>query len=249
MRRFCDAEGEWNDPDTIECKTRELVDLAEKVTRASDVGDAVAIMESRGQSLTSYNAIYAGDMLLMSEMLVHLAVTVSFFEDVNLNDIKMYIELFTEDVCRLLAKDHEQLWKEIHQTLGPDKGVVTLFTALESLGKTVYDFMIRSGREVASSCGILDINGIFFEPNSNLVVGSSRIEQPARRRRSIQWNSTVASNSYVYLPQETLEKLRSARSEGHQAVLGEIRDGCQEKQESKHTGRICSKMLAYETRN
>ncbi|XP_070571215.1 uncharacterized protein [Ptychodera flava] len=190
MRRFCDAEGEWNNPDTTECKTRELVDLAEKVMQTSDAGDAVAIVESLAHSSTSHSAIYAGDMVLMSEMLVNLAVIVSFFEDVNLNDTEKYIEI-----------------------LGPNKGIVTLFAALESVGKTIYDFMSRSGREVATSCGILDINGIFFEPNSNLVVGSRRIEQPARRRRSIKWNSTEASNSYVYLSQETLEKLHSARSE------------------------------------
>ncbi|XP_070573848.1 adhesion G protein-coupled receptor L4-like [Ptychodera flava] len=213
MRRFCDVDGEWNDPDITECKTKELLDIAEKITKARDVSDAVGIILSVAHSQESHNAISTGDMVLISEMLAKLAATVVSFKESSLNDTEMYIKLFSGELCQLLTKDREPVWKEIRERLAPDKGVVTLFAALDSIGTTIYNFMIRSGLEFASSCSALEINGIFFKEKENLVVGQSQRDGSTRQRRLVQWNRTVTQNSYVYLTKNTLDKLRAATSE------------------------------------
>ncbi|XP_070570351.1 adhesion G protein-coupled receptor E5-like [Ptychodera flava] len=215
MRRFCNVKGEWNDPDTTECKTRELLDLAEKVTKIRDISDAVAIIESVAHYWKSNSAISAGDVVLISEILAKLAEIVASFNESNLNDTEIYIKLFSGEVCRLLTKDREPVWKEIHEKLALDKGVVTLFNALDSIGTTIYDFMIRSGKEVAYSCSVLDINGIFFKEDDNLVFGSSKRDcsTSTRQRRVVQRNSTAIGNSYVYFSKNTLDKLREASLE------------------------------------
>ncbi|XP_070570353.1 uncharacterized protein [Ptychodera flava] len=213
MRRFCNVKGEWNDPDTTECKTRELLDLAKKVTKIRDISDAVAIIETVAQYWNSHRIISAGDVVLISEILAKLAQIVASFKESNLNDTEMYIKLFSGEVCRLLTKDREPVWKEIHERLALDKGVVTLFNAVDSIGTAIYDFMIRSGQEVASSCSVLDIKGIFFKEDEIMVVGPSKRNEATRQRRLVQRNSTATRNNYVYFSKNTLDKLREASLE------------------------------------
>ncbi|XP_070573849.1 protein HEG homolog 1-like [Ptychodera flava] len=105
MRRFCDVDGEWNDPDTTECKTKELLDIAEKVTKARDVSDAVGIILSVAHSRKSQNTISAGDIVLISKMLAKLAAMVVSFEDSSLNDTKCTLSFCSDELCQLLTKD------------------------------------------------------------------------------------------------------------------------------------------------
>ncbi|XP_070571195.1 uncharacterized protein [Ptychodera flava] len=218
---LCVPERTLSERDGTENKIGENGNVTDKVNKIRDISDAVAIIESVAHYWQSNSAVSAGDVVLISEILAKLAEIVASFNESNLNDTEIYIKLFSDEVCRLLTKDREPVWKEIHEKLALDKGVVTLFNALDSIGTTIYDFMIRSGKEVAYSCSVLDINGIFFKEDDNLVVGPSKRDGSTRQRRLVQRNSTATRNSYVYFSKNTLDKLREASLEGK---LGNIVD-------------------------
>ncbi|XP_070570786.1 uncharacterized protein [Ptychodera flava] len=210
MRRFCKINGKWDTPDTTECKSRELLKIARKVPEITGVADVVAVLDSLANVSEYHNLIYAGDMLLISEVLFNTAVEVSSFESASVNEMNKYIELFIERQARLISPDLEELWKQVYQEHGPNDGVVGIFSAFGPFSDTVYDVMYRSGQDITLSRGTVGLKAFFVKRTEEYVVDTAGISIKANRRL-LQVNGSDVPESYVKLPLSTLEKINSSR--------------------------------------
>ncbi|XP_070570782.1 adhesion G protein-coupled receptor B1-like [Ptychodera flava] len=213
MRRFCNVNGEWDEVDTTDCKTRELLELAEKITNITGMVDAVIALDSLTNVTEHLNITHGGDLLLESDLMLNIATTVSSQElgESVLNVTNTYIQRFIKHIDRLLAVKFEGLWAQVHQEHGPNKGVLKLFSSLESFGDTLYDFMRISRQDVTLSTGALDLRGVFIKSLDDFMIDFTTNTVPTKRRL-LKWNSSDLQDSYLQIPKATLEKINVSTS-------------------------------------
>ncbi|XP_070571271.1 cadherin EGF LAG seven-pass G-type receptor 1-like [Ptychodera flava] len=213
MRRFCNADGEWEKPDTTECRTRELVEVFGQITNITGVSDAVAVLDSLTNISKSDSSAYGGDMLLLSDMLLNIATKISHSEGSSVEDMQEYAQVFMEHEGQLLSPGYEDLWMQVYQEHGPNDGVIKVFAALEQLSNTVYEMMRGSRQHVTLSKGKIALQGVFVNPTKEYIVDTAGISI-STKRRLLQENNADVPESYLKVSQETLEKINSSRSTG-----------------------------------
>ncbi|XP_070570784.1 cadherin EGF LAG seven-pass G-type receptor 1-like [Ptychodera flava] len=214
MRRFCNANGEWDEVDTTDCKTRELLELAEKITTITGVADAVIALDSLTDITKNLNITYGGDLMLGSDLMLTIAETVSSQELGQmsiLNVTNMYIQRFMDHIDRLFAVNFEGAWAQVHKEHGPNEGVLKLFSSLESFGDTLYDFMRISRQDVTLTSGAFDIRGNFVKSLDDFIIDFTTRIVPTKRRL-LKWNSSDLQDSYLKIPKATLEKINVSTS-------------------------------------
>ncbi|XP_070571194.1 latrophilin-like protein LAT-2 [Ptychodera flava] len=112
MRRYCNVNGEWETPDTTDCRTKEVTDFAEKVSDVNSTADAVLLLNALIDIHNSQNHFHGGDLLLLSDIMLTVAATVASSE-VDLINTSSYTQLFMEEMGYLFAPNLEQAWKHI----------------------------------------------------------------------------------------------------------------------------------------
>ncbi|XP_070569365.1 adhesion G protein-coupled receptor B1-like [Ptychodera flava] len=213
MRRFCNADGEWEKPDTTECRTRELVQVFKQITNITGVADAVAVLDSLTNISKSDSSAYGGDLLLLSDMLLNIASKISHSESSSVEVMQQYVQVFMERECQLLSPGYEDLWMQAYREHGPNDGVIKVFAALEQLSNTVYEVMRQSGQNVILSNGTIALRGVFVNSTKEYIVDTAGISISTKRRLLQEINPDVPE-SYLKVSQKTLDKIKSSRSTG-----------------------------------
>ncbi|XP_070570780.1 adhesion G protein-coupled receptor B1-like isoform X2 [Ptychodera flava] len=213
MRRFCNANGEWDEVDTTDCKTRKLLELAKKIANITSMADAVIALDSLTDVTEHLNITHGGDLLLESDLMLNIATTVSSQElgESVLNVTNTYFQQFMDQIDRLLAVNLEGVWAQVHKEHGPNEGVLKLFSSLESFGDTLYDYMRISRQDVTLSSGAFDFRGVFVKSLDKLMIDFTTNTVPTERRL-LKWNSSDFQDSYLQIPKATLEKINVSTS-------------------------------------
>nr|XP_006816408.1 PREDICTED: uncharacterized protein LOC102808383 [Saccoglossus kowalevskii] len=150
MRRRCDIDGKWLQPDTTACKSLVIMEVLN-----ATVGDFI-----------DTGAPFGGDILMTASILTDIVDMnpLAFTAQEGLK--RLYIEGFLELTSKVLDDEMETMWKAIHNVHGIHKGVLRVFKAMDTFSKSVHALIRQTGYTINESTKNIDMTSEFIGGSS-----------------------------------------------------------------------------------
>ncbi|XP_070570674.1 adhesion G protein-coupled receptor L4-like isoform X2 [Ptychodera flava] len=138
MKRKCDVDGTWLAPDTTECTSALLHEKLQDVSSINTTEAANDHMGGIDEFLDERkDAIYGGDLRLSAQILIEIANLGAVEFPAVPEEKSRFVDFFLEIASKLLDGGKEDMWKNIHLRKGYDTGVLVIFEAIETFGRSM----------------------------------------------------------------------------------------------------------------
>ncbi|XP_077997905.1 adhesion G protein-coupled receptor E3-like [Glandiceps talaboti] len=202
MRRFCDSTGQWNEPHTLECKSKEMTELTLQVSTANSTSEKIAVLNTLRDFFLSIKQVYTGDVLAGKEIFIDLMSKKPINIDDNGEIMSLFLQALLDTASNLLNVHLKMQWKQIHEYNGVADGAMSILEKIELANENIYKYMVTTGRNVFIESNNIDIIGKFIQEEGII---------PTRTRRSNHKleNTTTSLDDYVMLSDSFLEEINS----------------------------------------
>ncbi|XP_070547411.1 cadherin EGF LAG seven-pass G-type receptor 2-like [Ptychodera flava] len=206
MKRHCDVDGKWREPDTTGCISEKMLELASQIENITDASMADDVLVCFGNLTSAGHTVVAGDLLVAGELIGKI-VAKKPLELPGEHELKMVTVQHMFDVASgVLHKDKIQVWENIYENLGPTGGAESTLLPLHKFKDDISKFMVATSLDSIS----VNTESIDFEAhNKPLPARESVLKYPdvkhnltVRLPRSVE--SFDGNYSYVVVPLDEL---------------------------------------------
>ncbi|XP_070570581.1 adhesion G protein-coupled receptor E1-like [Ptychodera flava] len=215
MVRFCDKFGKWDIPDTADCKSTHLANISKAATTVNNITDGAMLLQLLKHKMAGGDKLLGGDMLVTRGVLSTLATT-EISNSTNEDEVLAIIKPFLEVSGMLLSNKFEKQWRALYKTYGPGKSAATVIKPIESFSETLYQYMIRTERNVYLKSNKIDVQGYFIDDHADAQRKNNR---KPRSVEILQGNNIDITADYLTLPESFLQSVNSTAPENSLAVV------------------------------
>ncbi|XP_070571213.1 latrophilin-like protein LAT-2 [Ptychodera flava] len=208
MRRYCDEHGAWAETDTTYCVGEEMSELQKSLNESTlnDTAKSTDVLEQLSDTLQRGETLTGGDVLLARDILATIARNKYFNRDGSIiHELLPLIKQFLLACSNSLDLRVEEQWGQTYRNIGSDGSAVSILSAMEDFGATVYLYMVQTGKDLFLQSKNIDLLGYFVNRGSGLA--------KKRKKRTLASNDTVSTHESVTFSRQFLDQFQATETD------------------------------------